>query len=337
MKRFFSLLASGLCVGVMLVGLSLLLKNNRKPAAPDSATFQKTATTGTSVTGPAVQDPLSPRQSGVTSPSTAVQDSPSDLTSPLAMVIGKGVSVDFHNRLAAIGKLSPRLSVEERRALYTYLQEFTEDKSLRPGQSHALKNDTLNVLREQEEPPHELTQVLAALSRDRSQPFVIRDYALQHLAAWHAKADDIQRPQIIQELREAAGQTDQSFAGTALIGLHRIRRDNPELAMPPLTDQIRLLIQDDAANLLTRITAVQLAGEENSATLRDSLKRIAVDEAQPPTLRIAALGSLGRLGGDDTAGSLTRVANGKDIRLALAARSALAKATQLKTSASPGQ
>ncbi len=337
MKRSLSLLAGALCIGAVVAGLSLVLKSSRKPGVPHSAPIQKAAMAGASVNGAGTQDPASPRQSGATSPSTAVQDSPSDPTSPLAMAIGKGGPVDFRDRLSAIGRLSPKLSVEERQALYDYLRNSTEDKSLRPGQSHALKNDILNILREQEDPPHELTQVLAALWRDRSQPFVIRDYALQHLASWHVEADAVQRPQIIQELRQAAEQTDQSFAGTALIGLHRIRRENPELAMPPLTDQIGLLVHDDTANHLTRITAVQLAGEENSATLRDSLKRIAVDEAQPPMLRIAALGSLGRLGGDDAAGSLARVANGKDIRLAFAARSALAKATQLKTIASPGQ
>ena len=338
MKRSILVLASALCVGALVVGLSLLSRNSSKPAATHSdSTLQKTALAGAAVTDAAAQDSESLRQNGAARASTAVQDSTSDPPSALATAIGKAGPIDFRGRLNAIGKLGPRLSVEERRALYDYLRDSTEEKSLRPGQSHALKNDILNVLREQSDPPQELTQVLAALWRDSSQPLVIRDYALQHLAPWYARAESGQRDQIIQELREASAQTEQSFAGTALIGLHRIQRENPGVVMPSLSDQIARLVQDDTANLLARITAVQLGGGEDAIAMRDSLKRIAVDEAQPPTLRLAALGSLGRLGGDEAAGALTRVAAGTDGRLALAARSALSKLPRLKPSASSGE
>jgi hypothetical protein len=241
----------------------------------------------------------------------------------LAGAVGRGAERDFRTRLAAIHQLGPNLSIEERKVLYAYLRDTREDKWLRPGQSFALKNDILNTLCDQEQPPSELTGFLAALWRDASQPLVVRDYALQHLAPCYSKVGASGREQIVQELLAAARETARSFAGTALLALSRIRQEEPTVEIPGLTDQIQYFITDTTGNLLARISAVQLSGELRMEQARDPIKRIVVDEAQASGLRLAAIAALGRLGTREESACLGEITAGNDERLKMAAAAAL--------------
>ena len=147
------------------------------------------------------------------------------VSAPILTALGKGEQVNFRDRLEAITQLGRELSGEERAALYEYLRDVSVEKWLRPGQGFALKNDLLNALQEQRAAPPELTQFLIALGQDPAQPLVMRHYALQHLAPWYAKVDDADKRRIVEELQAAAQEADQSYAGTALLAMHRI----PEL------------------------------------------------------------------------------------------------------------
>lgn len=248
----------------------------------------------------------------------------------LTAAIGQATEKDFRTRLAAINQLGSNLSLAERNVLYAYLRDTSEEKWLRPGQSFALKNDILNALCEQEQPPSELTGFLAALWRDFSQPLVLRDYALQHLAPWFSKAGVSDREQIIRELIAAARDTRQSYAGTALLALCLISQEEPTAEIPALAGQIQQLITDPTGNLLARISAIQLSGELGIEQAGDPVQRIAVDDTQDTGLRLAAIAALASLESREGRACLSEINAGKNERLKLAASAALRRLDELE-------
>jgi hypothetical protein len=253
----------------------------------------------------------------------SVQSSTNALRPVLAAAIGQAQERDFRTRLKAIGQLGSSLPLGEREVLYQHVRDHSEDKWLRPGQGFALKNEILNLLCEQEETPPELADFLFSLWRDTSQPIAMRDYALQHLAPLFSETFQAQQVQIIKELQAAASEIGESYAGTALLALNRIQQENPSAETPPLAPEVRRIVDDPAANLLTRISAVQLSGELNLQEMANAVSQIALDETQAKTLRLAAIGALGRVAGEGETTVLQRIKNQADERLRIAAASAL--------------
>ena len=259
----------------------------------------------------------------VRSDAASVQSSPNALRPLLAAAIGQAKDRDFRTRLRAIGQLGSSLPLGEREVLYQHVRDHSEDKWLRPGQAFALKNDILNLLSEQQEVPSELVDFLLALWRDTAQPITIRDYALQHFAPLFPKVAQEQQAQLVTELQAAASETAQSYAGTALLTLTQIQQENPSGGVPFPADEIRQIVDDPAANLLVRITAVQLTGELSLRDLASSVNRIVGDQTEQKTLRVAAVAALGRLGGEQGAATLQRIQQEDEERLAVASASAL--------------
>jgi HEAT repeat protein len=93
--------------------------------------------------------------------------------------------------------------------------------------------------------------------------------------------------------------------------------------MQALSAPLSRLIESESGNLLARITAVQLSGRLGMQEEVPTLLRIAHDESQAKTLRIAAVGAVGHLGNTTRDGCLPELASGKDERLRAAAVSAL--------------
>lgn len=68
---------------------------------------------------------------------------------------------------------------------------------------------------------------------------------------------------------------------------------------------------------------MQLSGELNLQEIANAVSQIALDEAQPNTLRLAAIGALGRVAGEGEAAVIQRIKDEADERLRIAAASAL--------------
>jgi hypothetical protein len=243
---------------------------------------------------------------GWTAPSSAAGDYhdrsrvsgeiPASLFTAVETAVGKGGARDFQSRLDAIGQLGSHLAPPDVALLCRYLLDTAKEPGLKPGQAYALKNDILNVLRAQSEPPAEMTPVLVTLHADRSQPLVLRDYALQHMAPWYPRATAGERTELIATLQAASQESGRCYAGTALLALFRLQQENPGTRVDSLTNQVVDLLRDDSANLCARIAAVQLCGLLNlTNTLRD-LSSLAASPCQAPTLRLAAAASLRAIG-----------------------------------------
>jgi HEAT repeat protein len=178
-------------------------------------------------------------------------------------------------------------------------------------------------LQEQKSLPPGLTDFLISLRHDAVQPLVLQDYALQQMAPWYQKVNATDKQRVITELESAAQETDKSYAGTALLALRRIEQENPGIRVASITNSVMELITKDSANLLARITALQLSGQMELPETRESIRRIAGDNSAPETLRISAVASLGSVTDQGTREFLKELADGSDPRLKQAAVSAL--------------
>lgn len=241
----------------------------------------------------------------------------------VATAVGKGNVHDFRARLNAVGQLGIDLGPEALTAAYAYLRDPADEANLKPGQSFALKNDLLNVLREQRQAPAGLTRLLLDIRRDEAQTFVMRDYALQHLAPWFARAGADEQRQILDELQAAAAEIHQSYAGTALLALHRVRQEQAGAAGPSLSQPILTLLRDPSANLLARITAVQLSGSLGLSESAPLVANLAFGESVAPSLRTAAIRAIGEVGMPGAEARLRETCNSPDPRFRLAAAAAL--------------
>jgi len=238
----------------------------------------------------------------------------------------------YDQRLAAIDTMAgKKLSDADREALYAFLRQKS---GLDNGQlEQVVKNRLMDVLCALDPPPPGLLDLLAQIYHDPDQNVVLRDYAVQHVAAFYQQmeiATDVD-PQdksaglaaARKILWDALSETDNSIAGTALLGLTRLSKESPEAFDPRqiggVAEQMAGLT---TSGELTRITAIQVCAQLN---VQDALPVIqaAVENGQTMTVRISAIGALGSMGGAEEIPLLNRVLQGAEERLKLPAQQAL--------------
>lgn len=200
-------------------------------------------------------------------------------------------------RLKAVHGLGPSLTRNPIAILTVFLKQPPPATESNLEGWRALKNDLLNVLRHQTSPPSGLTDLLIAMHRDPAQDRVLRDYALQHLVVWYEQgAPDSPdgRGKIRAVLQEAA-QGNDSLAGTALLGLHRLSASDSEGEAPPINDLALNLVRSAATDPAARITAVAICAERGLVEALPDIATLADSTASEP-LRLAATTALRRLG-----------------------------------------
>ena len=242
------------------------------------------------------------------------------------------VQAAYDRRLAAVeAMVGKKPSDADREGLYAFLRQKS---GLDNGQlEQVVKNKLMDVLCAMNPPPPGLLDLLTQIYHDPDQNAVLRDYAVQHVAAFYQQleiATDVNPQEKSAGLAEARkilwdalSETDSSIAGTALLGLTRLSRESPEAFDPR---QIAGVAQEMAgaatSGELTRITAIQVCAQLNA---QDALPVIqaAVQNGQTMTVRISAIGALGRLGGAEQIPLLNHVLQDAEERLKLPAQQAL--------------
>jgi hypothetical protein len=125
-------------------------------------------------------------------PAIAVSTAAPDASRAVAIICGKdpATSNRYEARNDALRSIARRrdLPKEDITVLMTYLQS-TKDR-LRPERVAALKNDVMNLLRNQEPPPKGLTEALVAMFRSGKHPPAVLDYCIQHLGAMQCEITD---------------------------------------------------------------------------------------------------------------------------------------------------
>ncbi|WP_176013988.1 hypothetical protein [Victivallis sp. Marseille-Q1083] len=194
-----------------------------------------------------------------------------------------------YERLNTLHDLPDDLSADDCRLLMAYLSAGPNDNF-----EYALKNDIMNVLRNQAHLPPELTGTLLALYRDKAENIVVRVYALQHLRPQYEKTKD---PAIREAFYEALDESDTEIAGGALLALRYLATEYPtEFDRERVTSKALELAEQPETFLLTRISAVQVASSLEAPGLGVRLQELVKNETTPLMLRIASIAGLGELG-----------------------------------------
>ena len=298
------------CGTVLLIAVVVVvaLRNRQQPApTPDV---------------PVAQTPAEVRVKAVErNPVAAVATTTPNASRAVAIICGEdSATADRYearnNALRSIARRSD-LPKEDVTALMAYLQS-AQDK-LRPERVAALKNDVMNLLRNQEPAVEGLTEALIVMFRSGKHPPAVLDYCIQHLGAMQCEiTDKVLRHRIRETFVLAARQTRQPYAGTALYSL----AENKHASQSQKNELKRLTVAlcKQGSHPVARVSAIQLAGERGYKEILPILRETLSSARRDAVLDIVSIGSLGFLGGESDLALLSRFSS--DTRRAAAAEAA---------------
>lgn len=248
----------------------------------------------------------------------AASSAPASLAPEVAVAIDRAAG--YRQRHLAIQNLSPSLSPQDLAALIVFLQEGQPLEHLAAAGERALANDILNLLRNQEPPIPNLAEILTEIFVNEELDVVIRDYAVQHLGAWHPKAPAQDHPFIIDALMAALDQTDSSIAGTSLLALRQLAESDGAMDRHVLAKRAADLARDPEVSQLSRITALQVAADLGSEVLVPLASAIVLDHKNPYPLRLSGIAALKHVGGSEADSILSDLKRREDPYLLTALR-----------------
>ena len=225
----------------------------------------------------------------------------------------------YEARNDALRSIARRRDLPEKdvAALIAYLRRA--DNAMRIERVAALKNDVMNLLRNQDPPPKDLAGTLIGIFEGGKHPPVVIDYCIQHLGAMLDELDEKGRLRVLAVLVKAAKRTKQPYAGTALYSLAEDRRATP--AQETELKRLTLALCKPGVNNIARIAAIQLAGERGYAEALPVLRETLLGARRDAVLDIVCIGSVGLLGNADDIPILSRFSS--DSRRAAAVDAAI--------------
>lgn len=195
---------------------------------------------------------------------------------------------------------------------------------LQPLHSDVLKNEILNLLRNQPARPSNLTRCLIETTSDRTQYIVTRDYCLQHLSSSFSSVPQRDKDEIRAVFWSAIAEKGTSMPGTALIALFRNLDPKSLAERQKLQSTASEIVADPSYGNLARITAFQICGETKVSKVAAVARQLSRDSRNLP-LRVSAIAYLGQVGGPKDRSLLKSILLGPDATVKPAARTALTK------------
>lgn len=279
--------------------------------------------------------PVSSPVTGISQPATSKATNLinlEDLSAGIRSIVN--TQENYLLRRDAVENLGTNMALPEREAVYQFL--------LQPGLldqeagEQAFKNQLMDRLCELNPLPEGLDKVLIEVCENKNQDVVLRDYAVQHLAAYYQQLDvtgqtDTKLQQKVQDgLWQALSETDNSIAGTALLALMRLADEGrQEFDGKRIQSAAVRLAGETEASELTRSAAMQVSTRLGAKEVLPVLLKTAAQGETLP-LRISAIGALGTLGSPEATSFLNSIASGTEERLKIPARLAL-RNIELKT------
>ena len=176
-----------------------------------------------------------------------------------------------------------------------------------------LKNDLIDVLECREAMPPAFTDALVEMFRNTSQDQVTRDYAIQHLTTWYERIGK-KRPQEAQVIRstlEAAINETNSVAGTALLGMHRLSKNDSRFNPALVDETAAFFAASPHRDAPTRISSIQVCAERQLKSVIPIVKELSQTSTNV-ALRISAISALGQLGDREEAKFLNELQQATD-------------------------
>ena len=185
------------------------------------------------------------------------------------------------------------LSEEDVAALMEYVA--ATDCVMRIEREAALKNDVLNLLRNQKHQPEGLADLLLDMVASKQYAPVIIDYCIQHLGAMVGSvSDDMTKARIRETFVAAAKDIGETYSGTGLYSLaempNRSKSESDELR------RLTVAACGESANTIARISAIQLAGERGYRETLPMLRGILAGTRRDAVLDMTVVGSIGLMG-----------------------------------------
>ena len=245
-----------------------------------------------------------------------------DASRVVAIVCGadKATADRYEARNDALRSIARRRDLPEKdvAALVAYLR--SKDSAMRVERIAALKNDVMNLLRNQEPSPKGLMETLIAMFRSGKHPPAVLDYCIQHLGAMQGEiTDDSLRHRIREIFVFAARQTRQPYAGTALYSLaentHASQSQKNEL------NRLTVALCKQGSHPVARVSAIQLAGERGYKEILPILRETLSSSRRDAVLDIVSIGSLGLLGNESDLELLSQFSS--DTRRSVAVKAAI--------------
>lgn len=185
------------------------------------------------------------------------------------------------------------LSADDVAALMEYVA--SANCVMRVEREAALKNDVLNLLRNQKLQPEGLADLLLDMVASRQYAPVILDYCIQHLGAMVGSvSDDLTKARIRETFVAAAKDIGETYSGTALYSLAEMSNKSKSES-----DELRRLTVSacgEGANPIARISAIQLAGERGYCETLPMLRGILAGTRRDAVLDMTVVGSIGLMG-----------------------------------------
>ena len=245
-----------------------------------------------------------------------------DVSRAVAIICGKdSATADrYEARNDALRSIARRRDLPEKdvAALMAYLR--SKDSAMRVERVAALKNDVMNLLRNQEPLPKGLAETLIAMFSGGKHPPTVLDYCIQHLGAMQGEiTDDSLRHRIRETFVVAARQTKQPYAGTALYSLSEDKQAS-QLQKSELK-RLTISLCKQGSHPVARVSAIQLAGERGYKEILPILRKTLSSARRDAVLDIVSIGSLGLLGEESDLELLSKFSS--DTRRAVAVKAAI--------------
>ena len=289
--------------------VAVALRNRQQPALPPDV--------------PLAASPAEVRVKAVErNPVAAVVTAAPAASRAVAIICGKdpATSNRYEARNDALQSIARRRDLPEKdvAALMTYLQS-PKDR-LHPERVAALKNDVMNLLRNQEPSPKGLADTLIAMFRSGKHPPAVLDYCIQHLGAMQCEiTDDSLRHRIREIFVFAARQTRQPYAGTALYSIAEDKRAS--LSQKNELKRLTVALCKQGSHPVARVSAIQLAGERGYKEILPILRKTLSSARRDAVLDIVSIGSLGLLGNESDLELLSKFSS--DTRRSVAVKAAI--------------
>lgn len=195
------------------------------------------------------------------SPATPSARAIASLSEPVRLAVTNG---SYLERKTAILSLNKELSSADCLALCQFLKAPMTEQEL--NVTAAIKNSVLHALRGQIHLPEPYPLLLIGLFNDAGQHPVLRDYVLQHLVHWHeenfeTKVLEEVREEVRKTLWSALSETTPTLAGTALLGLQYLSREEPKIETSQVGAAALQLASNATAAVASRATALQICAQ----------------------------------------------------------------------------
>jgi len=256
-------------------------------------------------------------------PKVSVNAKEVEIPASLYPIFGMAEKKDYMTRIKAVHQLNRNLSEQEIKALYVFLNRHNNEDNLQASEVDAIKNDVSVAIMGQQTKPADYANNLMAMYYDKSHDNVWRDYCIQHLGGWYAKADAKEQHLIAATLWQAVEEKNLTISGTALIALSK-NTGSQDIQEKAVANKAYEMCEDAQYGELAKITALQICAKFNEKKVLSTARKIAESGESVP-LRMSAIAAIGTLGNSSDKPMLEKYAASSNVRLRKSAQGALAR------------